>query len=127
MSFPCRELGGGGFILPVVEDVTSIPRKLSSRSDISCDVRGDSGSAPCIGSNIDCRDMDDASVLLPPSPSLWCRCAGGVPSVDTPSPAFPVKSSLLKASTSKDALPWFICFGGPVPSRTDCSIVSNVF
>jgi hypothetical protein len=68
---PCRELGGGGAFLPA-ENPLSPPIRLlsSSRSDISCDVRGDSGCGSCIASNIDCRDMDDVSVLLPPSPKV---------------------------------------------------------
>jgi hypothetical protein len=69
MSFPCRELGGGGFFLPVAEDAVSEPRWSSSGSDTSCDVWGDPGSASCIGSKTDCRDIDVAVLLLPsPSP-----------------------------------------------------------
>jgi hypothetical protein len=70
ISFPCLELGGGGFFLPAVEDKNSAVAALrsSSGSDISCDVRGDSGCGSCIASKMDCRDNDDVSVLLPPSP-----------------------------------------------------------
>jgi hypothetical protein len=68
ISLPCREDGGGGFFRPAVLP-SVIPRRSSSGSEISCEVRGDSGCASCIGSKIDCRDTDDVSVLLPPSPS----------------------------------------------------------
>lgn len=70
INFPCLELGGGGFFLPADEGGVSAMKPLpsSSGSDISCDVRGDSGNGSCTASNIDCRDIDDVSVLLPPSP-----------------------------------------------------------
>ena len=70
ISLPCLEFGGGGFFLPNVEEGSSadILLRSSSGSDNSCDVRGDSGCGSCIGSKIDCRDNDDVSVLLPPSP-----------------------------------------------------------
>lgn len=79
MSLPCFELGGGGFFLPSVDDWNSAvkpkPRLSSSGSDISCDVRGDSGCASCTGSKIDCLDSDEVSVLLPPSPNACVICA----------------------------------------------------
>jgi hypothetical protein len=127
MSLPCREEGGGGFFLPAV---LASARRSSSGSEISWDVRGDSACASCTGSNIDCRDKDDVSVLLPPSPNPWCTCAcevvGGV---DMPSPAFPVISNLLNASTSKEARPRLATFVGGIidPSLSGCSIVSRVF
>ena len=79
INLPCRELGGGGFFLPGVEDVKSVANTLLSSpgSDISCDVRGDSAWASCIASKIDCRDNDEVSVLLPPSPKACVTCAGG--------------------------------------------------
>lgn len=68
ISLPCLELGGGGFFLPDVDETSINRRRSSSGSDISCDVRGDSGCGSCIFSNRDCLDVDEASVLLPPSP-----------------------------------------------------------
>ena len=50
------------------------PLLSSSGSDISCDVRGDSGCASWTASNIDCRERDDASVLLPLSPKVPKVC-----------------------------------------------------
>lgn len=72
ISFPYRELGGGGFFLVEgYSDDTTL--RSSSGSDISWDVRGVSAGTSCIGSNRDCRDIDDVSVLLPPpSPGPWC-------------------------------------------------------
>ena len=130
MSFPCREEGGGGFLFPAVLTSAVRPRRSSSGSEISCEVRGDSACASCIGSKIDCRDNDDVSVLLPPSPNAWCACTcevvGGV---DIPSPEFPVISNLLNASTSNDARPRLATFVGGItgPSLSGCSIVSRVF
>jgi hypothetical protein len=44
------------------------------------------------------------------------------------SPAFPVMSNLLNASTSRDALPMCAAFDfGMVASLFECSMVSNVF
>jgi hypothetical protein len=72
ISLPCLELGGGGFFLPCIDDSDDTLRS-SSGSDISREVRGDSGSGSCTGSNIDCRDKEDVSVLLlPPSPDMRC-------------------------------------------------------
>jgi len=71
ISLPCLELGGGGFFLDEVDDTWNSvvnPRRSSSGSDTSCEVRGDSECASCTGSKIDCLDMEEVSVLLPPSP-----------------------------------------------------------
>jgi hypothetical protein len=104
-----------------------------SGSDISFEVRGDSGCGSCIASYIDCRDNEDVSVLLPPSPPNACAtcncdvdCAVGV---DGPKPEFPVINNLLKASTSIDARPGLgtgVFWPIPGPLRCVCSIVSNV-
>lgn len=64
-SFPwrCRGAGGGFFF----SFRTSPPIRLlcsSSESAISYDVRGDSGWESCVASKIDCRDMEEVSVLL---------------------------------------------------------------
>lgn len=71
MSFPWRELGGGGFFLRVevvgcvfVCEFCIRPSRSSSpsASEISCDVLGVSCAA--VVSKIDCRDTDEASVML---------------------------------------------------------------
>lgn len=113
ISLPCLEFGGRGFFR-ADEETSPVSRlRSSSGSDISCDVRGDSGWGSCIASNRDCLDTEDASVLLPPSPNAcvtWsCEADGGV---DVPSPALPVINSLLKASTSIDARPGLETFVG---------------
>ena len=71
MSLPCLELGGGGgFLLDVIGMCsTTVPWR--SSSDTSWEVRGDSDCVPCIGSNKDWRETDDASVLLALS-SMLC-------------------------------------------------------
>jgi hypothetical protein len=64
-SLPCRCFGaGGGFLLLFLPSETSPVCSSSSDSAISYDVRGDSGCAACGGSDIDCRDIDEVSVLL---------------------------------------------------------------
>jgi hypothetical protein len=85
-----------------------------------------------MASNIDCRETDDVSVPLPPSPKACitctcspdCNCAGGVAK-----PELPVNSSLLNASTSMDARPGLVTFVGGIIglSRSGCSMVSSVF
>jgi len=83
---------------------------LSSSSDsaISYDVLGDSGCISCGCSNIDCRDIDDVSVLLLLSNWTPLGMLGrGVIFGDCPDwrgPGFPVMSRFLKLSTSRDAL-----------------------
>jgi hypothetical protein len=92
-------------------------------------VRGVSEGASCIGSNSDCLDIDEVSVLLPPSPK-WCICPGdSAGGDDIPSPAFPVISSLEKASTSSEARTGPAAFdvGAVGPSLCVRSIVSKVF
>jgi hypothetical protein len=105
------------------------PRISSSGSDSSLEVRGDSVLVSCAASKIDCLDIDDASVLLPPSPRAWCATCAGTwrGDAEVPSPALPVIKSLLKASTSIDALPELPIFGVPSLSRCVGSIVANVF
>lgn len=124
---PWCETGGGGLFLPDV-DIKSLLS--SSGSDISCDVRGDSGWGSCIVSNIDCLDRELVSVLLPPSPKAWVTCACDADcAVGVLTPEFPVISSLLKASTSIDARPGLETCGGAMAglSRPGFSMVSNVF
>lgn len=93
-------------------------------------MRGDSGCGSCIASNIDCRDIDDASVLLPPSPNacLACSCDPNC-AVGVALPELPVINNLLNASTSIDARPGLARFVGGITalSRSGCSIVSSVF
>lgn len=83
-----------------------------------------------MASNIDCRDIDDASVLLPPSPNACIACACNPDcAVGVAIPVLPVINNLLNASTSIDArtgLPRLV--GGITGlSRSGCSIVSSVF
>jgi hypothetical protein len=110
MSFPCLWLGGAGFFFNVA--TLSVSLSLSS-SEISWDVRGDSGCGSCIGSNMDCRDIDEVSVLPPDGPAL------------------PVSNRRLKASTSSDGFPtptpsggFEAVFSAALP---ECSNVSKVF
>ena len=64
-SLPWRCFGaGGGFFFPFFTSDTSPILSSSSDSAISYDVLGDSGCVSCGGSNNDCRDIDDVSVLL---------------------------------------------------------------
>jgi hypothetical protein len=64
-SFPCRCFGaGGGFFFPFRTSDTSPMLSTSSDSAISYDVLGDSGCVSWGGSNNDCRDVEEVSVLL---------------------------------------------------------------
>lgn len=64
-NFPCRCFGGGGFFFSVFRlSVIKLAVSSSSEPAVSYDVRGDSVWVSCIGSKIDCRDIDDVSVLL---------------------------------------------------------------
>jgi hypothetical protein len=78
-------------------------------------VRGDSGCISCIGSNIDCLEADDASVLLPPS---FNACpiftAGAMLEDGAVASVLPVISNRLNASTSRDALPAPVQPGVPI-------------
>lgn len=64
MSFPCREFGGGGFFRSDAERLR-LGMLFRSSSEASCDVRGDSEWLSCTLSKIECRETDEASVLLP--------------------------------------------------------------
>jgi hypothetical protein len=108
-SLPCRCFGaGGGCFFPFLPSATSLVFSSSSDSAISYDVRGDSGCISCGGSDIDCRDIDDVSVLL--LLSNWGALRGlGTAAIDFGSPdwrgpGLPVMSRVLKLSTSNDAL-----------------------
>ena len=64
-SFPCRCFGaGGGFFFPFLTSDTSPMLSSSSDSGISYDVLGDSMCVSCGDSKVDCREMDEVSVLL---------------------------------------------------------------
>jgi hypothetical protein len=64
-SLPWRCFGaGGGFFFPFLTSDTSPMSSSSSDSAISYDVLGDSVDISCGCSKMDCRDMDDVSVLL---------------------------------------------------------------
>jgi hypothetical protein len=108
-SFPCRCLGaGGGFFLPFFTSDTKPMLSSSSDSAMSTDVRGESACVSCGGSNSDCREVEEVSVLLLVSncaPATGCdvlvNCGGGP---DGRGVGFPVMSRFLKLSTSRDAL-----------------------
>jgi hypothetical protein len=77
IGLPCRCVGGGGRLAVEGRPSRAPPaaslRSSSSDLDISYDVRGVFSAASCpsataIVSKRDCREMDDASVVLPPSP-----------------------------------------------------------
>jgi len=81
-AFPCRCFGGGGGpsgsgldVVGPIKETCSLSSS-SSSSEIDCwskDVLGDSGCNSCAGSNRDCRDTEDVSVLL--SCGCWgCVC-----------------------------------------------------
>jgi hypothetical protein len=82
----------------------------SSESAMSTDVRGDSACSSCGCSKIDCRDIEEVSVLLLLSkcaPLTGCDAfvfwAGGPEGRGV---GLPVRSRFLKLSTSRDALCW---------------------
>lgn len=72
MSFPCLELGGGGFLRPAADCTFASGDDgvmvVSSGSEISWEVRG----VPCIVSSIDRRDTELASVVLALSWAVGC-------------------------------------------------------
>lgn len=103
-SFPWRGLGAGGLGLP--DPGVGVPTsccRSSSIGDPSYEVLGDSCEGPATGSKIDCRDIEDASVLLFESPMLgrlW-KLTGGAAGAFAVGLLFaPVNKSLLKSSTS---------------------------
>lgn len=128
MSFPCRELGGGGLFLPEADRVIFgmlMFFRSSSGSDTSWDVRRDSGSSSGMFSKIECRETDDASVLFPSVNPTCDGCAitagevaGAVGSL------LPVMSRRLKASTSMAAFPAPVT--GAPPLNCFPSVRSNV-
>jgi hypothetical protein len=82
-AFPCLCFGGGGGPSASGRDVVGPIKETcslssSSSSEIDCwskDVLGDSGCNSCAGSNRDCRDTEDVSVLLLLSSGRWgCVC-----------------------------------------------------
>jgi hypothetical protein len=108
-NFPWRCLGaGGGFFLPFFTSDTNPMLSSSPESAMSTEVRGESVCISCGGSNNDCREIEEVSVLLLVSncaPVTGCDalvgCEGGP---DGRGVDFPVRSRFLKLSTSKDAL-----------------------
>lgn len=116
INLPCLEFGGGGFFLAAIVPVKSVPITLlsSSGSDISCDVLGESACTSCAGSNIECFEIEEVSVLLLLSPMPNTVCAGGAAGGELlPRPEFPVINILLNASTSI----------GTFPVPVDCAVV----
>jgi hypothetical protein len=65
-GLPCRCRGGGGFFFSFSGFFTSSrgPTLSSSDAAISSDVCGDSSCGSWTGSKMDCRDIDEVSVLL---------------------------------------------------------------
>lgn len=135
INLPCLVAGGGGGFLRAAgfgwAVVDTGPRLYSSPSgsEISCDVRG--VSCIYVASNKDCRDTDEASVILPPSPvvAVWCEelevlLVAAAPGVGP----WPVNNNLLKASTSRPAFPGdrFCSADDCPPSFAACSMSSNV-
>lgn len=108
-SLPCRCAGaGGGFFFDLVRSGIKPATSSSSERAISYEVLGDSAGASCAGSSSDCRDIDDASVLLPLSTMAALAelgaggCCGGC--VVCRGYGLPVRSMFLKLSTSREAL-----------------------
>jgi hypothetical protein len=105
-GFPCLCFGGGGgpsasgrdMVGPINKTCSLSSSSSSSSSEIDCwskDVLGDSGCNSCAGSNKDCRDTEDVSVLLLLPCSLWgcCCCVTGGEGL-----ALPVMSRFLNMS-----------------------------
>lgn len=86
----------------MVEDDVCVDRSLpSSAGESSCDDLGVSCCNPGKGSNIDCREIDEASVLLLLSPGACELCeVGWDGGNETSTGAFlPVRSRSLNSST----------------------------
>lgn len=137
ISFPWREFGGRGFFRRVEGDpgdfagapLTRPSWSSSPGSDISCEVRGDSGGRAA--SNTDCFEIDDASVILAPSPdgreAAFVAAAPAVAAAAPPPPS-PARSNSLKACTSRDPFPAPAgAFSSWPPSFILCSTSSKVF
>jgi hypothetical protein len=107
-SLPWRCAGaGGGFFFDLVRSGASPATSSSSERPISYEVLGDSAGASCAGSSSDCRDIDDASVLLPLSTTAALAelgAAGCGACVVCRGYGLPVRSMFLKLSTSREAL-----------------------
>lgn len=107
-SLPKRCVGaGGGFFFNLVRSGASAATSSSSERPISYEVLGDSAGASCAGSSRECRDMDDASVLLSLSTTaaLAEPGAGGCGACTAcRGYGLPVRSMFLKLSTSREAL-----------------------
>ena len=117
INFPCRELGGGGFFFTILGagcrvgfELLTNPRRSSSasRAETSADVRGVSCTV-CNISEMECRELEDVSAVLAPSPPgvgrylvFWEFDAAGD---DRPRlPAWPVSNNRPNAPTSSAPL-----------------------
>lgn len=137
IDFPCLVAGGGGGNFFREPDCLGGGELISPRfssspsgsgSEISCDVRGDS-SEWLLFSKMDCRDTDEASVMLPPSPAMPVGCRVAEPEVPAAPGAgpCPVSSSFLKASTSRPFPAGEACSAEvDPPSFAACSMSSKV-
>lgn len=118
-GFPCRCCGGGGFsflrsFMPIKLECSSCSSSSSSDPVLSRDVRGDSETASCERPYMECRDVDEASVLLLLG-VYFCDMIVSAGSVR--GPALPVISSLVKESTSSGPRPVPVpCFAALVSS-----------
>ena len=105
-SFPCRCFGaGGGFFFSTFLTSVTSPTVSSSEEAISYDVRGVSTCVSETGS-IDCREIEDVSVLLLLSKTVGAAAVEGVAvcGAELDGLEMPVMRSRLKPSTSRFAL-----------------------
>ena len=102
---PCRSVGGGGRCKSDVDVISSANRRRSSSdSETSCEVRGVSGCPSGIDSKREYREMEDVSVLLLAPPVGVAKRLAVFPAGCWVWVVVPVINSLLKASTSSEAL-----------------------
>jgi len=133
ISLPWRELGGRGFFLNVDGDcwdlasgpLTKPSWSSSPSSDTSCEILGDSGGRAV--SNMDCLEIEDASVMLAPSPVDAGGFAAGALAAAPGAPPRPARRSSLKACTSREPFPPAATFSAWFPNLGVCPASSNVF
>lgn len=103
-GFPCFVRGTNGLVVLSCEREPASKTELdSSAGDGSCEDLGVSRRASKIESKSDCREMEDASVLLLLSPALgetWNETGGGGVAVGFVVSFRPDRSNLVNRSTS---------------------------